>query len=550
MFLLDIRQAYRKFVRLVQILCMIAWHFLSDWFTGTRFYRFFKRPKSSEEAFMRSTPSRLRELVEDLGPTFIKFGQILADRPDLVSEKFRRELKKLQNAARPISDEDAIRLIEEELEGSLDLFFSSFNHKCLASASIGQVYSGVLHNGDKVVVKIQRPGILSKIKIDLELMKVLAIKLVRRYPELASLNLVSFVDEFSDTLIRELNYHNEANNIMRFTVLMKDEPSFYAPKVYNEFTTKRLLIMEYIEGIMPDEIERLRNEGYDLNKIAENGANILLQMILEHGVFHADPHAGNIFVLPGNRICFIDYGMVAVLRPAHIRFLADFTLGFATNSPRKIADALIHLSGKKFFPYEEDLRFEVEEVMNRYSYTPSHKVDISSVMLDCISLVVKYELHIPSSIYMLLKSLAAIQKFAMKLEPEFAIAEVLTPYAKSVILKKFNPKIMIGEIADAVHDYLALGRQLPKDINEFLYKIKQGKLVHEVSLKEDKHLRRTLRIASINLGLSFSTALMLICSTVIYASGHDPGIARAGFITSLCLGGLLLIRSSRRSMPR
>lgn len=549
MFFFKFRQTWLRFLRLLEITSKVLAHFISDWFTGTRLYRFFRKPKNREEVMTRSTPSRIRELVEDLGPTFIKFGQILADRPDLVSEKFRNELKKLQTAARPLPDEEAIALIEEELGGPLELFFSRFETKCLASASIGQVYAGRLKNGDDVVVKIQRPGIYTKIRTDLSLMKILAAKLVRRNPELASLNIVSFVDEFSESLVRELNYHNEANNILRFTELLKNEPAFYAPRVYNEFTTKRLLVMERIHGIAPDEFDKINTDAYDPNLIAENGTKILLSMILDHGVFHADPHAGNIFILPDNRICFIDYGMVAVLRPAHIRFLADFTIGFASSSPTKIASALIDLSGKKFFAYEEDLRFEIEEVMKRYSYLPATKVDISSVMLDCITLVVKYELQIPSSIYMLLKALAAIQKFAMKLAPDFAIAELIEPFARKVVRRQYAPKKIAGLVVDAVTKYIGLARDLPGDIDEIIYNLKAGKLVHEVSLKEDKQLRKTIRITSLNIGLAFASALMLLCSTVIYASGNDPGMARAGFLGALLLGGWLLVRSIRRSMP-
>lgn len=549
MFFLNFRQAYRRFLRLFEICWKVLIHFISDWFTGTRLYRFFRKPKNREEVISRSTPSRIRELVEDLGPTFIKFGQILADRPDLVSEKFRNELKKLQTAARPLPDDEAILLIEEELGGPIELFFSDFKSKCLASASIGQVYAARLKNGDDVVVKIQRPGIYSKIRTDLSLMKILAAKLVKRNPELASLNIVAFVDEFSESLMRELNYHNEANNILRFTELLKNEPTFYAPRVYNEYTTKRLLVMERIYGIAPDEFDQLETKAYDRNQIAENGTKILLSMILDHGVFHADPHAGNIFILPDNRVCFIDYGMVAVLRPAHIRFLADFTIGFASSSPSKIASSLIELSGKKFFAYEEDLRFEIEEVMKRYSYLPAAKIDISSVMLDCVTLVVKHELQIPSSIYMLLKALASIQKFAMKLAPDFAIAELIEPFARKVVRRQYAPKKIAGLVADAVSKYIGLARDLPGDIDEIIYKLKAGKLVHEVSLKEDRHLRKTLRITSLNIGLAFASALMLLCSTVIYASGNDPGIARAGFLGALMLGGWLLVRSIRRSMP-
>jgi ubiquinone biosynthesis protein len=546
----SLKLTIQKFKRLIEILWLIAIGLLADWFTRTRFYKMFRRrAKTHEEAQTKATQWRIRALIEDLGPTFIKFGQILADRPDLVSEKLRRELKKLQASARPFDDEEALALIEEELGAPIHVYFSEFDRTCLASASIGQVYTGVLHNGEKVVVKIQRPGIYSKIKIDLILMKILAGRLIKRYPELASMNLIGFVDEFSETLIKELNYQNEATNILRFTQLFRGDPSFVAPKVYTDISTKRLLMMERIEGITPDEVDRLKEEGYDLNEIAKNGCNIMLTMILRHGVFHADPHPGNIFILPGNRICFIDYGMVAVLRPAHIQFIADFTLGFATKNPNKIADALLTLSDKKFFAFEDDLRFEVREVINRYSYIPLNKTDISAVMMDCVALIVKHQLHIPSSIYMLLKAIATIQKFAMRLEPEFSMAEMLVPYAKDVVKMKFSPKRFLSAIADTISDYATLVREFPRDVSELMFKLKQGKLIHEISLREDKQFRKTLRIFSVNIGLAVTTALVLTSSIILYFAGKDPVVARYGFIGGLVLAGWMYIRSLRHSKP-
>lgn len=545
----SIKLTIQKFKRLIEILWLISIGLLADWFTRTRFYKFFYRAKTHEEAQTKATQWRIRSLIEDLGPTFIKFGQILADRPDLVSDKLRRELKKLQTSARPFDDEEALALIEEELGAPIHVYFSEFDHTCIASASIGQVYTGVLHNGEKVVVKIQRPGIYSKIKIDLILMKILAGRLIKRYPELASMNLIGFVDEFSGTLMKELNYQNEASNILRFTQLFREDPTFVAPKVYTDISTKRLLIMERIIGITPDEIERMKEEGYDLNMIAENGCKIMLSMILRHGVFHADPHPGNIFILPGNRICFIDYGMVAVLRPAHIQFIADFTLGFAMKNPNKIADALLTLSDKKFFEFEDDLRFEVKEVINKYSYLPLNKTDISAVMLDCVTLIVKHQLHIPSSIYMLLKAIATIQKFAMRLEPEFSMTEILVPYAKDVMRMKFSPKRFLSALVDTISDYTTLVREFPRDVSEIMFKLKQGKLIHEVSLREDKQLRKTLRVIGVNVGLGITTGLVMISSLVLYFSGRDPVVARYGFVAGLVLAAWMYIRSLKHSKP-
>jgi ubiquinone biosynthesis protein len=550
MWLLNIKLNIRKRLRALEIIRLVLAHLIRNWYVGTWLARLI-RPKAKTEHEARSNAAevRIRELIEDLGPTFVKFGQILADRPDLVSPKLRTELKKLQTTARPISDDEAIALIEKELGGPLDIFFESLNMECIASASIGQVYSGVLKNGDKVVIKIQRPHILTKIKIDLILLKVVATYLAKRYPQAASLNIVSLVDEFSASLMKELDYHAEASNILQFTERMKDEPAFYAPKVYNEYTTTRLLIMEAIEGISPDDIERLEKEGYDLHQIAVNGGNILLKMILEHGIFHADPHAGNIFILPGNRVCFIDFGMVAVLRPAHIQFLADFTMGFALTSAKKIAAALIKLSGQRFITFKEDLRFDVQQTINRYSYQPIEKVNIAAVMLECVTLIMKYKLQIPSSIYMLLKALATISKLGEQLSPKFEFSALLVPYARDVIRKEFSPMRFFSELSDVFVNYADMVKEFPIEVSEILHKARQGKLVHEMSFKEDTKLGKSLRGLGINLALGIAAIMLIVCSTVLSAKGQSQGIATAQLIFGIIAGAWLLLRLFKRSIP-
>jgi ubiquinone biosynthesis protein len=549
MWLLNLRQNFRTLARLIEIIWHVVTHFIRDFSAQTRLFRPFRRKARTEEDARRNTPEvRIRELIEDLGPTFVKFGQILADRPDLVSEKLRAELRKLQATARPIPDSEAIQLIEHELGGPFQIFFQTMELKCLASASIGQVYQGVLKNGEKVALKIQRPGIVPKIKIDVKLLKLIASYTASHYPELATLNLVAFVDEFGASLLEELNYHSEARNILRFTELMKNQPAFYAPKLYQEFTTQRLLVMEFIEGIPPDRIDRLVAEGYDLKKIAENGANIVLEMVLKHGVFHADPHAGNIFILPGNRVSFIDYGMVAVLRPAHIQFLADFTIAFATGSSKKISHALIKVSGQRFFELADDLEFDVQQTIDRYSYLPWEKVSISDVMMDCITLIIKYQLRTPSSIYMLLKALATISSFGELLDKQFEFSPLLVPYAREIVKREFSPKRFFSDLGDVVMDYIDVLKELPRDVNEILYKAKQGRIVHEISLKEDSKLRRTIRVMSINLALGMVTIILIVCSTILSVMDSSPGMARIQLVAGMVSGAWLMVRSLRRNV--
>jgi ubiquinone biosynthesis protein len=537
-----------QFFRALQIVGILIRHAISDWMGRKKLLKRFVRKKTREgHIYHHNTQERIRLILEDLGPTYIKFGQILADRPDLVSEKLRGELKKLQTAARPMDDDEAIALIEEELQAKLEIIFAKFERKHIASASIGQVYKGTLHNGQRVAIKIQRPNIETKIKLDLYLLKYIAKKAVKTYPDLASLDLVGFVDEFNTTILKELDYFNEISNIIRFRELFKDDHTCYVPNVYVHYCTKKLIVMEYLKGVRPDNILQLKKEGFDLNKVAENGANILLKMILRHGFFHADPHPGNIFIMPGNRIGFIDYGMVGVLKPNHINFLANFVLGFHSNNPKTISDALLKLCGKKFFPESEDMEFEIQQLLNRYSYLPFNKIDMTQVLNDCIKIIIKYKLRIPSDIYLLLKALATLQKFAVQLASDFSLSEVLLPYAKDLIKIKFSPKKIVNNLFDVVQDYINLVRDFPGDVGQILYKIKEGKLIHEINLAEGSQFQKILRHFGYRVSLAVLVGLMLVCSSIMYVWLPNKEVVYYFFLGSICLTVWMILRLSIKS---
>ena len=373
MWIFQLRNFIRNTFRLITIILIFLKHLIKNWFFHSWFRRIFD-PKGKK---LTTRPQRVRLIIEDLGPTFIKFGQILADRPDLASEQLRDELKKLQASARPFDNDLAIRIIEEELGDPIKKVFSRLDTKPLASASIGQVYRGTLLTGEEVVVKVQRPAIKQKIKLDLVLMKILANHAVKSYPELAHFNVVGFVEDFGNNMMKELDYTNEASNMKRFAEMFKDDDTCYIPQVASQYTSQKLLIMEYVTGMRPDNPQALKDAGFNTQTIAENGTHIILRMILRHGFFHADPHPGNIFIRGDNQIVLIDHGMAATLKPKQIQALINFMMGFAKKDSRKITKALLGLCDVTYFKHFEDLEFEISEVMKRYSYISYEQVDMS-----------------------------------------------------------------------------------------------------------------------------------------------------------------------------
>ena len=538
MWIFSIARFFRNLFRLIAIFFIILKHVLKNWMYNSWLRRIFD-PKGKK---LTSTAEQIRLTVEELGPTFIKFGQILADRPDLASDHLREELKKLQANAQPMDDDVAVSIIETELGDPIDDVFLHLDRKHIASASIAQVYTGTLKTGERVAIKVQRPNIKHKIQIDLVLMKVLAHQVIKTYPGLASFNIIGFVEDFGENLMKELDFTNEASNMMRFTDMFKDDPRCYIPHVFTKYSRQRLLIMEFVDGYRPDDVEGLRAAGFDTQVIAENGTHIVLKMILTHGFFHADPHPGNIFIRGDNQIVLLDHGMAASLKPRQIQAMIDFMLGFSRNDPHRIAKSLLSLSEITYFKDQEDLEFRLGELIKKYTYMSYDQVDISSVMNEAFKIIARYGLTVPSNLFTLIKSLATIQKFAEHLEAHVSITNMIRPYATEKIKERFSWDSIVKTVLDSAEDYLYLVSKLPKDIREVVSKLKGGVMKHEINFSEDSFTNKAFRMNINRLAFVFIMGLMLVCSTLLMIYMYERQMIRIFFYTTLAITTFTALR--------
>ncbi len=533
----------KNFFRLLTILNIIISHTLRNWFYSGPFRKIFD-PKGKKRV---SRAERFRLIVEDLGPTFIKFGQILADRPDLVSENLRIELKKLQSSARPFDDEEAISIMETELGNDVNNVFSYIDRKHIASASIAQVFRATLVNGEKVILKVQRPGIKRKIELDLKLMQIFAKRIHKAYPELSSFNLVSFIDTFGDILLKELDFTHEMSNMLRFTHIFKEDERCHIPRVYSRYCTPRLLVMEYIEGYNPSDIALLREKGFSTQTIAENGVNTVLTMILRHGFFHADPHPGNIFIRGNNQVVLIDHGMCGTLKPKQISGLVNFLLGFSDQNPIKITKALLQLTETKSFQNYEDMEFEIDELIKTYSYLDYNQIDISGLFSDTFKVLMKYGIVIPANLYMLLKTLVTIQNLAEELEAKISLPEMIRPFAKEKIMERFSWESIKGKVVNSVEDYLYLVEHLPRDIREIVTNFKNDGLKHTLKLGDDSISNKQIRAHINRLGVILLIGFMLVCSTLLMIYSKPTDFSRDFFYFSVIIAGFVLVRAVLKS---
>lgn len=546
----------KNFFRLLSIIRIIAGHYIANWLT-TGPLRVIFDPRGKNR---KTRSERLRLIIEDLGPTFIKFGQIIADRPDIASEGLRMELKKLQSSARPMPDDIAMQIIENEIGASIETVFSEFNEDHIASASIAQVYLARLHTGERVVLKVQRPNIRNKIRLDIKLLQIFAQKIQNQYPEISNFNLIKFIEDFGDIMLKELDFMNELSNMMRFTHMFKEDDRVYVPKIYSKYSTSKLLIMEYVEGEAPDNLANLVSKGFDPEIIAENGINVILTMILKHGFFHADPHSGNMFIRGNNQLVLIDFGMCASLKPKQIDGLIDFLIGFADNNPHKIAKALLKLTEVENFRDMESLEFEINELTMKYTYYSYDEVDISGLFTDTFKLLMKYGITIPSSLYMLLKTLVTIQKVAESLHVKLDLITMVKPYAKDKIKERFGWKNIKSKIINSAEDYLYLVETLPKDIRAIITGFKHEGLRHNIKLGEEgntignteirRHIYRFGAIVLLGVLLICATLLKVYnVKTVIYNSKGEPFMGKifgnfpdVFFVTTVIISVFVVLR--------
>jgi len=342
--------------------------------------------------------------------------------------------------------------------------------------------------------------------------------------------------------MKELDFTNEASNMMRFTDMFKDDPRCYIPHVFTKYSRQRLLIMEFVDGYRPDDIEGLRAAGFDTQVIAENGTHIVLKMILTHGFFHADPHPGNIFIRGDNQIVLLDHGMAASLKPRQIQAMIDFMLGFSRNDPHRIAKSLLSLSEITYFKEQEDLEFRLGELIKKYTYMSYDQVDISSVMNEAFKIIGRYSLTVPSNLFTLIKSLATIQKFAEHLEAHVSITSMIRPYATEKIKERFSWDAIVKTVMDSAEDYLYLVSKLPKDIREVVGKLKSGVMRHEINFSEDSFTNKAFRMNINRLAFVFIMGLMLVCSTLLMIYMYERQIIRIFFYITLAITTLTALR--------
>lgn len=473
--------------------------------------RFF--PEETIGTRNQSIGERIRLFLEELGPTFVKIGQVASTRYDLLPAEVITELENLQDNATPISFETVQKIVEDELGHPIDELFAEFKGEPLAAASIGQVHFAVLKTGEQVAIKVQRPNMKGTIETDLEILQDLAMLAEQRLDWAAHYQIRDIADELARSLIEELDYTIEGRNSEKIAKQFIKDSGILIPKVFWEYTTKKVLTMEYVEGIKLNEAEKLEEAGNNPKELAKKVVNSILKQILEAGYFHGDPHPGNILALPGDSIVFLDFGMVGRLSTEMKNNLVSLVIALMRKKTEDVVKAIMHMG---IVPEDIDvqaLRADVDRLYEKYYDAALSVTSLAQVISDLFSVAYRHHIRIPSDLTLLGKTLLTMEGMVVKLDPDISILKVAEPFGKRLLLERYDPKNVAGNVWDQIVEMGGFMNELPKTLNEISTILKKGKVKQEVTFPEsDKMLNKLNRISnriafSISL-LSFSIVFM------------------------------------------
>ena len=461
--------------------------------------------------------------LEDMGATFVKLGQILSTRADLLPPDFQSELAKLQDRAKPLPAGAVEEAVAKELGGPPESHFASLDPSPLASASIGQAHIATLPDGAEVVIKVRRPGVVEQIEADLDILQLMAGAASRRWEVAERYDLVGLSQEFALTLRAELDYIREGRSAERFAANFAGDAKVHIPRVFWETTTAGVLTLERMRGLKIDDAAALDAAGIDRPALAEHAARIVLKMIFEDGFFHADPHPGNFFIEPDGGIGLIDFGMVGTVDARTQDQLIALLLAVTSQDTDRLVDAFLELGVARQRVNRAVLSQDLAHLASRYYGRPISEMSIGPLLEESLAIVRRNHLHLPANLALLLKAVAMSESLGVKLDPEFRLTTVLAPYAKGLMLERFSPALWAPRLERAGLDAVRLGTELPGQLRRLLREIERGGV--EVGMRPEGFeplVRRFERLGN-RIVLGILAAAFVNGLAVLMSVYHPPG---------------------------
>jgi len=495
-------------------------------------------------------PARVRIALEELGPTFIKLGQTLSTRPDIIPRGYIKELEKLQDEVPPYSYDLVLLMVQKELGANISELFQSFDEKPFAAASLGQAHKAVLKgNKAKVVVKVQRPDMEKIIETDLDILFQLAHLTERYISESRLYDPVGLVEEFAKTIRMELDYSTEGRNAEQFRKNFEEDKTVYIPKIYWDLSSKYILTMEYIEGIKINNLNELDKAGYNRKQIAKNGAKSFMKQMLIDGFFHADPHPGNMLVMEDEIIGFLDFGMMGKIDEESREKFINLFMAVLEYDSNKILAGMLTLG----FTSQEtidtrSLKMDIADLLAQYYDKTLKEIVLGEFITQLAQISIKYHIKMPAELALLGKSLLTIEGIGLALDPDFNLTEIAKPYVEEIILERKNPQRLLANITSDLSEFYHLMVLIPRQLSKILKKMEESIFRLELQHQGLENLINALDKASNRLSYSLILVAIIIGSSLIMQTDKGPQfmgfpvIGILGYIISGILGlGLVIM---------
>lgn len=481
-----------------------------------------KKSTKLSEKYTRA--QRVRMAIEELGPTFIKLGQILSTRYDILPEDIVNELKYLQDRVNEFELSTAKQIFASETKQNIEEVFCNFEEKPLAAASIGQVYRAKLKSGERVVVKIQRPNLKDIIDRDIDILYNVAKLIDEHFNKQGPVHAVDIVKEFAYFIYKEIDYTYEGQNCQSFFEIFKDDKRVLVPKVYWDYTTKRILVMEEIKGVKVSNIPEINRRNWDKEKIADIGANVFLEQIFLHGFFHGDPHPGNILIVNQNKISFIDFGIVGYIDKYILNFIIALLKAGQDKDVDRIVESLFKINALTKETDEIDLRKDLYYILNYYFNVPINRLNFGEAFNEILMTAYKHKLKVPPQLILLMKSIITLEGTAKELNPQFSLSEISKEIIKKVTIKRLNPKKIVDEALEYSIDSFDNLKEIPRQVNNILNKIEKNQI--KITMKQEglKRLENEINSMTNKISLSLLVSALIVGSSIVIQSNKDPKI--------------------------
>jgi ubiquinone biosynthesis protein len=499
-----------------------------------------------------SMPWRFRCAIEELGPTYIKLGQILSTRPDLLEPEYITELEKLQNEVPPFPYEQVVNVcVQEGID--LEKDFSYFNLEPIAAASIAQVHEAYLKNGDHVVVKVQRPGIEKVVETDLEILYHLSQLLEKRTDWGRLYKISDIVSELAAAITRELDFNQEARNADLFRNNFASSKNVKIPLVYWDYSSRRVITLEYMGGVKISNFTGLKQAEYNTENICKNLVDALFKQVYEHGFFHADPHPGNIAVTTGESIIFYDFGQVGVIDEILKQNCMEMLIGMMRYDVAGVTRALLKLGVGTQYINKIELQQEISRLQQKYYGMPLSEIKIGEALGELVQLSIKFQIRIPAELSLMAKMFMTVESIVSQLDPKLSIVDIAEPYGRKVLMKRYSPDHLKEKIKNITFDYANLIEAAPRELENLLYLLKEGELKVKMEHTNLNKLSSKIDIISNRLSVAIIVASIIIGTSLIVDKTSDNIIKQVplvevSFVTTMILGLFLvysIIKSGR-----